>query len=175
MKKIIKTLSSGIIIFLLLQGCGEAGPMGPQGPQGLPGPEILPTSFEFEANLTQSNGFEYFRDIPAQIEVLNSDVMLAYVLEDVDGDLEVWRKLPITEFNNSGTLLFDYDFTLVDIRIFLDANYSLGLTDEYRGLLIRAVHIPADFINASKAQKVKDAESIRELEIILETEIKKLD
>lgn len=174
MKKMIKTLSAGIIMFLLLNGC-EAGMVGPQGPEGPPGPEILPTSFEFEANLTRANDFEYFRDIPAQIEVLNSDVVLVYVLEDVDGDLEVWRKLPITEFNNRGTLLLDFDFTMVDVRIFLDANYTLGLADEFRGLLMRAVHIPANYLSLNKMQSAKSAETIKELEVILGREVLKHD
>ena len=170
MKKIIKTLSAGIIMFLLLNGC-EAGMVGPQGPEGPPGPDILPTSFEFEANLTHANGFEYFRDIPGQIDMLNSDVILVYILEDVDNGLEVWRKLPLTEFNSRGTLLFDFDFTLADVRVFLDANYSLGLADEFRGLLMRAVHIPANYLNMNKMQSAKSAETFEELEVILGVEV----
>ena len=180
MKKMIKFLSACTIIFLLLTSCGERGPVGPeglQGPEGPRGPEVIPTSFEFEVNLLQSNGFEFFRDIPSQIEVFESDVMLAYVLEDIDDGLEVWRKLPVIEFNSSGTLLLDFDFTLADIRIFLDANYNLGSADQFEGLLIRAVHVPAAFLNNSVAmvQSVKQAETIGELETILGTDVKKLD
>jgi hypothetical protein len=177
MKKMIKFLSACTIIFLLLTSCGDRGPVGPEGPQGPPGPEVIPTSFEFEADLLLSNGFEFFRDIPSQIEVFESDVMLAYVLEDIDDGLEVWRKLPVTEFNSSGTLLLDFDFTFVDIRIFLDANYNLGFADQFEGLLIRAVHVPAAFLSNSVAtvQSVKKAETIGELETILGTNVKKLD
>jgi len=178
MKKIFKFLLACTIMFLL-SSCGERGPVGPEGPRGpggQPGPEILPTSFEFPINLTQNNGFEFFRDIPGQIEVLNSDMMIAYVLEDYieEDDLDVWRQLPVTDFNNRGTRLFDFDFTRVDIRLFLDANYSLGSADELRDILIRAVHIPADFINSAKAKDLENAKSVQEIEQILGTEVQDL-
>ncbi len=179
MKKMIKFLFAAISIFLLLNSCGERGPMGPEGPrgpQGPQGPEILPTSFEFEVDLLRSNNFEYIQGIPSQIEVFNSDVILAYVFEDYipEDDLEVWRKLPLTEFNDRGTLLLDFDFTYVDLRIFLDASYTLASADELEGLLIRAVHIPADFLNSSKTQKVINADTFGEMEMIIGSEVKNL-
>lgn len=177
MKKLIKFTFACISIFLLLTSCGERGPVGPQGPQGPQGPAgptILPTSFEFSADLTMNNGFEHFEDIPSSIEVLDSDVILAFVLEDYipEDDLEVWRKLPVTEFNNSGTLLLDYDFTFVDMRIFLDSNYTLRSADEFRDLLIRGVHIPADFTMNNQAAKLKESETFSDLEEMLGVEIK---
>lgn len=171
MKKLIKFLFACVSIFLLLTSCGERGPVGPEGPrgpQGPAGPTILPTSFEFSADLTLNNGFEFFADIPSSIEVLDSDVILAFVLEDYipEDDLEVWRKLPVTEFTSQGTRLLDYDFTFVDMRVFMDANYTLRSTDEFRDLLIRGVHVPADF-TASSTAKLKGAETFRDLEEML--------
>jgi len=179
MKKMIKFLFAAISLFLLLQGCGERGPMGPEGPrgpQGPQGPEILPTSFEFEVDLLRSNDFEFIQSIPSQIEVFTSDVMLAYVFEEYipEDDLEVWRKLPLNEFNSSGTLLLDFDFTQIDVRIFLDANYSLGAADEFEGLLIRAVHIPSDFLSTSKAQQAVQANTFDDLQKVIGSEVKHL-
>jgi len=182
MKKLIKFLFAAVSIFLLLTSCterGPVGPTGPQGPQGPAGPSILPTSFEFEIDLNQANGFEYFQDIPSQIDFLESDVMLAYVFEDYipEDDLEVWRKLPVIEFNSNGTLLLDFDFTFVDMRFFLDANYNLGPADEFNGMLMRAVHVPADFLSLNKLnpQAVRQTETIKELESLLGTEIHSLE
>lgn len=178
MKKMIKFLLSAIAFFLMLSGCGEQGPVGPRGPEGPAGPSILPTSFEFEVDLNQSNDFSFVREIPSGIEVLNQDVMLAYVFEDYieEDDLDVWRKLPLTEFNANGTLLYDYDFTRVDIRVFLDANYKLGASDEFQDLLIRAVHIPADFLNSGNFKtQALEAETFGELQQMLESDIRKLD
>lgn len=179
MKKLIKFIFAAVSIFLLLTSCGPEGPVGPEGPrgpQGQPGPSILPASFEFEVDLLQSNGFEFFQDIPSQIEVLESDVVLAFVFEDYieEQDLEVWRKLPVIEFTQNGTQLLDYDFTFVDLRIFLDANYTLGAADEYAGLLIRGVHVPADFVNAGKMKSAKDADTFHELKSLLGVEIQSL-
>lgn len=177
MKKLFKFLITAIALFLMLSGCGDRGPVGPEGPrgpEGPPGPEVIPTSFEFEADLLQSNGFEFFQDIPAEIEVFESDVMLAYVFEDYieEEDLEVWRKLPLTEFNSNGTVLLDFDFTFVDLRIFQDANYTLGAADEYSGLLIRAVHVPAGFLNNQKTMQFNSAKTFSELETMLGVEVK---
>lgn len=174
MKKSIKFLITTIALFLLLQGCGDRGPVGPEGP---PGPEILPTSFEFTIDLLEQNGFEWFEDIPGQIEVLNSDVILAFVFEDFDeeADLEIWRKLPITEFNSRGTLLFDYDFTLIDMRIFLDANYTLSAADEFDDVLIRGVHVPSNFLqNAKSKSNLKQSSTFDDLEKKLGVKIQRL-
>jgi hypothetical protein len=178
MKKTVKFLLSAIAFFLLLTGCGEQGPVGPQGLEGPAGPTILPTSFEFEVDLNQSNNFEFINGIPADIEVLTSDVMLAYVFEDYieEDDLEVWRKLPLTEFNSNGTLLYDYDFTAIDIRIFLDANYTLGPSDQFENLLIRAVHVPSDFLNTGNIKtQAMEAQTYGELKKVLGSNIRRLE
>jgi hypothetical protein len=178
MKKSLKFILSAITLFLLLTGCGEEGPVGPRGPEGPAGPTILPTSFEFDVDLNQSNGFSFVQGIPSAIEVLNQDIILVYVFEDYieEDDLDVWRKLPLTEFNANGTLLYDYDFTRVDVRVFLEANYQLGPADEFESLLIRAVHIPADFINTGNVKtQAFEAKTFGELEQLLGTDIKKLD
>ena len=170
MKKIIRYLFVFISMFLLLTSCGKRGPVGPEGPEGPPGPEILPTAFEFNATMIPSNNYEHFESIPGQIVVFDSDVMLAFILEDYipEDDLEVWRKLPITEFNSRGTLLIDYDFTLIDVRIFLDANYNLNITDGLDDVLIRAVHIPANFVSKTvNGRSFKDAETFEELQAMI--------
>lgn len=180
MKKFTLLPALLITSLLLFSSCGErgpVGPIGPQGPQGPPGPEILPASFEFNASLLPSNGFEFFNEIPESIEVLDSDVVLAFVLEDYieEDDLEVWRQLPVTDFNTRGTVIINFDFTFVDIRIFMDASYPLGISDGYDELLIRAVHIPANFAAKLKPDALKDLNSPKELENLLGTEIKKTD
>lgn len=175
MKKIIKTIAALLFMTVVLISCGERGPVGPEGPPGPAGPEILPTSFEFNADLNPGNDFEFFSDIPEDIEVFDSDVVIAFVLEDYieEDDLEVWRQLPITEFNSRGTVLFDFDYTLVDVRVFLDANYSLGTSDGYQDVLIRAVHIPANFAAKMKTESLRSIKTPDELEEFMGVEIRK--
>lgn len=179
MKKIMKTIAALLFMTVVLISCGERGPVGPEGPPGPPGQdgaEILPTSFEFNATLSPENNFEFFSGIPEDIEVFDSDVMIAFVLEDYieEDDLEVWRQLPIAEFNSRGTVLFDFDFTAIDVRVFLDANYNLNASDGYQDVLIRAVHIPADFAAKMKTESLKNIQTPDELEQFLGVEIQKL-
>ncbi|MEX0929381.1 MAG: hypothetical protein WDZ53_08250 [Balneolales bacterium] len=165
-----KSLLISLILISLAACTGERGPAGPAGPSG---PEVLPISFEFEVDLLEEDGFEFCSDIPGQIEVYESDVMLAYVLEDFieDEDLGVWRQLPVTEFNDRGTLLFDFDFTAVDVCIFLDANYPLEPDDEFEQVLIRAVHVPAVLVSQNMSASIKDSHYLWELESLLEMDI----
>jgi hypothetical protein len=176
MKKTIKTIAALLFMTVILNSCGERGPVGPEGPPGPPGPEVLPTSFEFNASLTTGNDFEFFNDIPGDIEVFDSDVIIAFVFEDYieEDDLEVWRQLPITEFNSKGTVLIDFDFTMVDVRVFLDANYFLTASDGYQDMLIRAVHIPANFASKMKTGALTNIQSPGELEQFLGVKIQKL-
>lgn len=175
---IIKTLL--LVTIFALASCSERGPTGPEGPrgpQGPPGPEILPLAFEFNATLDITSGFEHFQGIPSEIDVFDSDLILVFVLEDFipEDDLDVWRKLPVIEFNNRGTLLFDYDFTMIDIRLFLDANYNLGSNDGFQNVLIRAVHVPADFLAKTlSTDTIHDIKTFGELEMYLGTPIRKL-
>lgn len=174
MKNGIKRLTILFLLTILLASCGRRGPVGPEGPEGPAGPEILPIAFEFNATMIPSNNYEHFESIPDQIVVFDSDVMLAFILEDYipDDDLEVWRKLPITEFNSRGTYLIDYDFTVIDIRIFLDANYNLNINDSLEDALIRAVHIPANFVSKMRGdQSFRDVETFTELQGMLGTDI----
>ncbi|MCC5907918.1 MAG: hypothetical protein JJU13_17020 [Balneolaceae bacterium] len=177
MKKTVAAISSLLFFFLTLSACTERGPTGPEGPEGPPGPEILPIAFDFEATVNQANNFEFIQAIPGEIEVFNSDFVLVFVLEDYieEDDLDVWRKLPITEFNSRGTVLFDYDFTLIDIRLFLNANYALGQNDGYEAVLIRGVHVPANYMaKTAHSKSVYDVETFDELELFLGQEIKQL-
>ncbi len=178
MKNLIKRLTVFIILTLFIASCSGRGPVGPEGPQGEPGPEILPTSFEFNATLLPSNGYEFYHSIPGQIDIIDSDVVLAFILEDYieEDDLEVWRKLPITEFNSRGTLLIDYDFTLIDVRIFLNSNYNLNITDGLEDVLIRAVHIPSNFVAKIRGdQSLEQIETYQELQAFLGNNIVKIN
>lgn len=175
--KIILTLGTLLFIFTSCGDRGPIGPEGPRGPQGEPGPEILPTSFEFNATLLPSNEFEHYANIPEEIDVLESDVVLGFVLEDyiAEDDLEVWRQLPITDFNNKGTVMINIDFTFVDVRIFMDANYSLTSSDGYEDLLVRAVHIPSNFMAKFQPNALTTIQSPSELEELLGMEIKTIE
>ena len=146
MYKIAHLLSLLTISLFILISCGRRGPVGPEGPPGPDGAELLPTSFEFNADLTAANDFEDYASVPEMIDIIPEDVMLAFLKEgETDEGDEVWRQLPLTEFTNRGTVIINFDFTVSDILVFMEANYTLQNSDGYQGLLIRAVHIPANY------------------------------
>jgi hypothetical protein len=83
-------------------------------------------------------------------------VVLVYLLWDVvdiEGvPTEVWRQIPQTILTNNGLLQYNFDFTMVDIRLFLDAEFDLSLlgaidTDDW---VVRAVVVPGDFWSSGR-------------------------
>ena len=136
---------------------GPTGPMGPAGPQGNDGPKgESGYVFEFEQVNFTGPEFEVFLPFPDDFETLSSDVALVYMLWDVvvvDGvDTEVWRQIPQTILTNDGMLQYNFDFSMVDVRLFLDAEFDLNLlgaidTDDW---VVRVVIVPGDFWNSSR-------------------------
>lgn len=110
--------------FLLLLGC-----TGPEGPIGPPGPTLFSQVFEFEVDFTPSNNYEAYIEFPQEIEVFEADLVLVFLAyETTDSNLGVqyvWRPLPQTIFTSLGLLQYQYDHTFSDMRVFVEADYSL--------------------------------------------------
>ncbi|HLW19509.1 MAG TPA: hypothetical protein VKX33_04265 [Cyclobacteriaceae bacterium] len=139
MKKIfLLAFAVGALVF---QGC--EGPMGPQGPQGPDGGIIVSSSFELELDFTAANQYEVREDYG--FEVLPSDVVLVYILWENDGK-EIWRLLPQSVFFQEGVLQYNFDFTDVDVKLFLDGTINFGtLEPEWtQDQVFRVVIVPAD-------------------------------
>jgi len=141
-------------VFLLIASCtfnGSEGPPGPQGPAGVDGSEFEAIAYEFQ-NITFSsaNNFSVILEFPeADWDfILPSDVVLMYQLVDYDAetDTDFWEPLPRTLFPEFGTLIYTYDFTEFDAKVFLDSNFDLGLisnTNLTNNLIYRVVIVPA--------------------------------
>lgn len=160
MKTIINSLLALMIlgsISCISDEVGPQGPMGPQGPQGDQGPKgESGFVFEFEDVDFTSPDFEVFLSYPDDFEPLNSDVALVYLLWDVveiDGEnVEVWRQVPQTIVTENGILQYNFDFTMLDVRLFLDADFDASLlvpadTDDW---VVRVVVVPGDFWSSSR-------------------------
>ena len=138
----------------------NVGPAGPVGPQGNDGPigQKGDSGFVFEydqINFTAPD-YEVFLPFPDDFESLSSDVALVYLLWDVvkvDGvDTEVWRQIPQTILTNEGILQYNFDFSLADVRLFMDADFDLALlgaldTDDW---IARVVIVPGDFWSSAR-------------------------
>jgi hypothetical protein len=154
MKTIINLLA--IVLITGLSNCivDEPGPEGPQGPQGEKGDSGF--VFEWEEVSFTSPDYEVFLPFPDDFETLSSDVALVYFLwevVDIDGvSTEVWRQIPQTILTENGLLQYNFDFSMVDIRLFLEAEFDMSLlgaidTDDW---VVRVVVVPGDFWNSAR-------------------------
>jgi len=172
MKKISLFLLFSIVLFMSCEG--PQGPPGFDGFDGFDGADgadgLIGSIFEVEADFTP-DGYEYSVDIPASIEVFDTDIVMAYVLTEVLDGVDIWEPLPQTLFFGNEILLYGYDYTFSDIRFFLDGTIDLNslgalYTDN---ILFRVAVIPADFaasIDVSNINEVMDAIQLKSVKRI---------
>lgn len=164
---IMKTIIKAWIIVMItgLSSCivdnvGPEGPMGLQGPQGNDGPKGDKGEsgfvFEYEQLNFTAPKYELFLPFPDDFETLSSDVALVYLfwgLEEVDGvPTDIWRQIPQTILTNDGILQYNFDFSLGDVRLFMEAEFDLAIlgatdTDDW---VARVVIVPGDFWNSAR-------------------------
>lgn len=143
MKKVFALCLS--LCFVLLACEGDPGPPGPPGPQGPPGDYFVGQAFEIEVDFNQANNFEYIESYG--FETYPSDVTLVYILWETTNGFDVWRPLPQTTELQDGTLVYNYDFTEVDVRFFLDGTTDFTALESVwtQNQVFRVVVVPADF------------------------------
>ena len=144
---IMKNLFLVLMAFpLFLTSCiSDSGPPGPPGPPGEDGVNILGQIFEVTVDFNSNNDYTFIEAIPTSIEVFESDIMLAYILTDVVEGTDVWEPQPQTLFFGDQILLYGFNYTLVDVELFLDGtvnfdNLSSDFTDN---ITFRMAIIPA--------------------------------
>lgn len=149
MKRLLPLLT---VFTLLLTAC--EGPQGPPGFDGLDGLDgldggiIASSAFEIEVDFNAGNNFEYIEAYG--FEVLPSDVTLVYILWTTDNGQDIWRLMPQTVyFNDNTNLVYNFDFTQDDVRLFLDGttNFNTLDSDWTQGQVFRVVVVPADNID----------------------------
>ncbi len=137
---------------ILLAACeGIPGRDGIDGIDGKDGVNILGSAFEIEGDFTEDNDWMLYFKFPNTLKVYESDIVLVYILWEqtaVGGkDLDVWRLLPQTIILDEGILQYNYDFTMVDVQIFLSGTIAFNtlLPAESQNQVFRIVVMPADF------------------------------
>jgi len=170
----MKKISILVLLFVgILTSCvGDIGPQGPPGFDGFDGIDgadgLIGSIFEVEADFTP-DGYEFFVDIPASIEVFDTDVVMAYILSGVDNDVDIWEPLPQTLFFGNEILLYGYDYTFFDVRFFLDGTIDLNSLDPLYtdNIIFRVAVIPAAFaesINTLNLDDVMGAMNVESVE-----------
>ena len=178
-----KNLSILVLLFVgLLTSCvGDIGPQGPPGFDGFDGQDgldgadgLIGTIFEVEATFTEANGYEVYADIPSSIDIFDTDVILAYTLSGVDDGVDIWEQLPQTLFLDNGILLYGFDFTVADIRFFLDGTINLTTLDPLYtdNILFRVAVIPADFAASIKTENINEVMSALKIDTVERIQIK---
>ena len=166
MKKLITLF---FVSSLFLVSCiSEPGPPGPPGPAGEDGINILGQIFEAEVYFDAANNFEELVVFPSEIEVYDTDVVMAYILTDVVDGLDVWEPLPQTLFLVNEILLYGYNYTVGDILFFLDGTVNLNnLPSEFTdGIIFRVAILPADMaenIDINNFESVMEALQYKEI------------
>lgn len=141
MKKLILLFSA--IGMIALQSCE-----GPAGPPGTPGINIEAEVFEVTRTFSQGN--DYSSLIPLNPPIFASDVVLVYLLWDVDGNTPIWRLMPQVVQLDEGDLIYNYDFTRFDVNLFLSsADFPLTILGPQwtNNQTFRIVLIPGFFGN----------------------------
>lgn len=134
------------VLILGLSSCYvEEGVPGPAGIDGLDGEEAY--VFEYELSFTAPE-YNVLLNLPSNFTMLDSDVMLVYLLWEVQNDgTEIWRLLPQTIYLADGLVSYNYDFTKYDASIFMDGTVNLNtlgadFTDSW---IARVVVVPGQF------------------------------
>lgn len=155
---------SFLIGSLALSSCkGDPGPPGP------PGINILGTTYDVVVDFLPQEDYEAIFNFTPQIEP--SDVVLCYIQWEVVSGRPVWRLLPQSVLFSEGTLQYQYDFTSLDFRLFLESNFSLSaLGSEWtRNQTFRVVVVPSDFggrLDYTNYEQVAERLGIKEEDII---------
>ncbi|WP_179338565.1 dihydrolipoamide dehydrogenase [Winogradskyella ludwigii] len=146
MKKITYLLFA---LTVLLTSC-----TGDQGPQGANGVIIVGQSFERTIDFTSTNNYQESIEIPIDIDLYESDMVLVYHLKGQVEGYDVWKSLPETIYVNS-TEEFQYNFehNYDLVTIFIESHptfdFNLLLDDERINQTFRIVVLPVDFVNSS--------------------------
>lgn len=146
MKRIVLLLA--VVAMTAFQSCdGDPGPQGPPGQDGLIA-EVFEVTTNFVPTADPETSYRSFFDLnPA---IFTSDVVLVYELSGVFDGNDIWKLLPQTyTFNDGGILLYNFDFSVNDFSIFMDANFDRSTLDASwtQNKTFRIVIVPGAFSN----------------------------
>ncbi|MDF4222469.1 collagen-like protein [Maribacter huludaoensis] len=131
----------GVLAALFIISC--EGPQGPPGFDGFDGVDgldgldgqdginILGKVMDIEGTFTLENDYSIFYEFPQTVEVFETDVVLVYMLWDVTEDsngesVDIWRLMPQTRILDQGLLQYNFDYTFLDVNIFLESDFDLS-------------------------------------------------
>lgn len=148
---------------------------GPMGPPGLDGESFLGTVFEVTDVDFEAPDYDFFFDFPNNFEVYPTDVVLVYMLWEVDNGMDVWRMLPQTiVLRDDGLIYYNFDYTVSDARVFMEGTPDFWEPIDTDDHIIRFVVLPAEFL-AQKSVDISTLESLFEAPNLKLNTIEKLE
>lgn len=144
-----------LAVIFVFQGCrgpeGLPGPQGPEGPRGADGAELLPAVIELQpVSFNAANEYQVYFDLPDDLAGHEADVVLVYLLyntETINGTtVDVWRALPLVEPAGTGFFQYGFDYTMFDVRLFLNGTVNLSTIDNSwtQNQVFRVVVLPTE-------------------------------
>lgn len=138
-----------ILTIALFSACiGEEGPMGPPGEDGV---NILGSVYEIKGNFSPSNEYSLYYEFPENL--VDGDVVMVYILWDQVSDnhgglIDVWRPLPQTVLLNDGIFQYNFDYTLGDVKVYLEGDLNVLNSGDTNNQIFRIAVIPADLVTS---------------------------
>jgi hypothetical protein len=140
-----------LLFSLIIFACeGPVGPRGPEGPQG-------PGAFAMEYEVDFGSDNDYSALLTYDFEIPGSDVVLIYILDRFEDNLDFWRLLPQTYGTQYGDLTYNFDYTIYDAEVFLESDFDRALIGNLGApylleQVFRVVVIPTDLLAAGRHQ-----------------------
>lgn len=149
MKRILSFIS---VFALLLTAC--TGDPGPPGLNGLNGVNFVGQSFERTLDFTSTNGYQETVEVPLDIELFETDMVLVYHLKGQLDGYDIWKSLPETVYINAGeefqyNFEHNFDFVTIFIESHPTFDFNLLLDEERINQTFRIVILPVDFVNSN--------------------------
>ena len=144
-----------VFALLLLTSCeGPQGPPGFDGFDGQNGVNFVGQSFERTFNFTAANNYQETFEIPLDIELFESDMVLVYRLVGQSGGFDIWRLLPETVYTDDGGEFkynFEHNFDFVTYYIEAPSTFDFNtlLDGDRLDQTFRTVILPVDFVNSN--------------------------
>ena len=157
----MKTLKSVLLIIIIAIATSCQGPVGLPGLPGEDGDSLIGTVFEIEGDFTPQDDYTLYFDFPNDFVIYDTDVVFVYILwQHIDG-LDIWRLMPQTVVLPEGVIQYNYDYTVVDVQVFLEFTIDENdlHEDETDNQIFRIAVLPADFM-ANKSFNEGDYNSI---------------
>lgn len=170
---------------------GAQGPAGPAGPQGESGAaQVFEFGADFEAD--EDGAYAIYLDFAANnIEVTDTDVVLAYMFrgaytDDDDNDVLLWSPLPQTLLLSQNRILqYNFLHSFAEALIYIDSQFDLAtlpaadLAARTTGQGFRVVVIPGNLLEGGRISgspvNLKNYEEVAKLFNLSEASVQKIN